>query len=66
MSEIRTGRLRWLGHVERMSEITVKNMFNNTPEGKTSVGKPRNMVRRRSKSSERKLVLEKPLKNSYG
>jgi hypothetical protein len=32
-------RLRWLGHVERMTEErTVKK---NTPEGKSSVGKPR-------------------------
>jgi hypothetical protein len=43
MSEIRKGRLRWLGHVERMpEERTVKKVFKNIPEGKKSVGKRRN------------------------
>jgi hypothetical protein len=42
VSEIRKGRLRWLGHVARISEErTVKKGFTNIPEGKTSVGKPR-------------------------
>jgi hypothetical protein len=35
------GRLRWLGHVERMSEErAVKRLYQNTPEG-SSVGRPR-------------------------
>jgi hypothetical protein len=42
ISDIRKGRLRWLGHVERMSEeITVKKVFKDTLEGKRSVGKSR-------------------------
>jgi hypothetical protein len=42
ISEIIKGRLRWLGHVERMSEErTVKKVFMNTLEGKRSVGRPR-------------------------
>jgi len=36
--EIKKGRLRWLGHVERMSEEMVEQ---NTPEGSRSVGRPR-------------------------
>jgi hypothetical protein len=41
-SEIRKGRLRWLGHVERMAEErTMKNVFKDTQERKRSVGKPR-------------------------
>jgi hypothetical protein len=41
-SEIRKGRLRWIGNVERMSEErTVKEVFKNTPEGERSVGKPK-------------------------
>jgi hypothetical protein len=42
---MRKGRSRWLGHMERMSEEeedTVKTVFKNTPEGRRSVGKPRN------------------------
>jgi hypothetical protein len=36
------GRLRWLGHVERMSEeIILTNVFKKIPEGKLSIGKPR-------------------------
>ena len=36
------GRLRWLGHVERMSEEReVKRLYRNTPEGSRSVGRPR-------------------------
>ena len=35
-------RLRWLGHVERMSkERVVKRLYQNTPEGSRSVGRPR-------------------------
>jgi hypothetical protein len=42
ISEIRKGRLKWLGHMERMSEErAVKKVFKNTPEIKTSVAKPR-------------------------
>jgi hypothetical protein len=42
ISEIRKGRLRWLGHVERMpEERTVKKGFKNFPEGKKPVGRPR-------------------------
>jgi hypothetical protein len=39
ISEIRKRRLRWLGHVERMSEE--RNALTNTPEGERFVGKPR-------------------------
>jgi hypothetical protein len=36
------GRIRWLGHAERMSEErTVKRVFKNIAEGKMSVGKTR-------------------------
>jgi hypothetical protein len=35
ISEIRKGRLKWLGHVERMpEERTVKKVFKNILEGK--------------------------------
>jgi len=41
-NEIKKGRLRWLGHVERMSEErVVKRLYQNTPEGSRSVGRPR-------------------------
>lgn len=41
-SEIGKGRSRSLGHVERMSEKrSVKKVFNNTPEGRRTVGKLR-------------------------
>jgi hypothetical protein len=41
ISEIRKGRLRYLGHVERMpEERTVKKVFMNI-QGKGSIGKPR-------------------------
>jgi len=34
--------LRWLGHVERMSEErVVKKLYQNTAEGSRSVGRPR-------------------------
>ena len=36
------GRLRWLGHVESMSEErVVKRLYQNTAEGSRSVGRPR-------------------------
>jgi len=42
VTEIKTGRLRWLGHVERMSEErVVKRLYQNTPEGSRSVGRLR-------------------------
>jgi len=42
VTEIKKGRLRWLGHVERMSEESVvKRLYQNTPEGSRSVGRPR-------------------------
>jgi hypothetical protein len=42
LSEIIRGRLRWLGHVERMSEErTVKKVLKNILEGKMSVGRLR-------------------------
>jgi hypothetical protein len=41
ISDVREGRLRWFGHVERMpQERTVKEVFKTIPEGKSSVGKP--------------------------
>ena len=40
--EIKRGRLRWLGHVERMSEErVVKRLYQNIPEGSRSVERPR-------------------------
>jgi hypothetical protein len=42
VTEIKKGRLRWLGHVERMSEErVVKRLYQNTQEGSRSVGRPR-------------------------
>jgi hypothetical protein len=42
ISEIRKGRLRWLGHMERMpEERKLKKVFKNTLEGKRSVGNRR-------------------------
>ena len=42
VTEIKNGRLRWLGHVEGMSEERVeKRLYQNTPEGSRSVGRPR-------------------------
>jgi hypothetical protein len=42
ISETRKGRLRWLGHEERMpDERTVKKVFKTIPYGKISGGKPR-------------------------
>jgi len=42
VTEIIKGRLRWLGHVEKMSEErVVKRLYQNTPEGSRSVGRPR-------------------------
>ena len=42
ISEMRKRRLRWLGHVQRLSEErAVKMVFKNTVEGKRSLGNPR-------------------------
>ena len=42
VTEIKKGRLRQLGHVERMSEErVVKRLYQNTPKGSRSVGRPR-------------------------
>ena len=42
MSEIKKGRLRWLGHVERVSEESnVNKVFKNSTEGRRSIGKPK-------------------------
>jgi hypothetical protein len=39
-AEIKKARLRWLGHVERMSEDRViKKLFMSKPEGRRSVGR---------------------------
>jgi hypothetical protein len=47
VTEIKKGRFRWLGHVERMSvERVVKRLYQNTPEGSRSVGRPRLTFRR--------------------
>ena len=41
VTEIKKGRLRWLGRVERMSEErVVKRLYQNTHEGSRSVGRP--------------------------
>jgi hypothetical protein len=41
ISEIRKGRLRWLGHMETMpEERTVEKVSKNISEGKNFVGKP--------------------------
>ena len=42
VTDIKKRRLRWLGHVERMSEErVVKRLYQNTPEGSRNVGRPR-------------------------
>jgi hypothetical protein len=42
VTEIKKGRLRWLGHVARMSdERVVKRLYQNIPEGSRNVGRPR-------------------------
>ena len=42
VTEVRKGRLRWLGHVDRMSEErVVKRVYQITAEGSRSVGRPR-------------------------
>jgi hypothetical protein len=41
VAEIKKARLRWLGHVERMSEDRViKKLYMSKPEGRRSVGRP--------------------------
>jgi hypothetical protein len=42
VAEIKKARLRWLGHVERMSEDRViKKLYKSKPEGRRSVGRPK-------------------------
>jgi hypothetical protein len=42
VAEIKKARLRWLGHVERMSEYRViKKLYMSKPEGRRSVGRPK-------------------------
>jgi hypothetical protein len=42
VAEIKKARLRWLGHVERMSEDRViKKLYTSKPEGRRSVGRPK-------------------------
>jgi hypothetical protein len=42
VAEIKKARLRWLGHVERMSENRViKKLYMSKPEGRRSVGRPK-------------------------
>jgi hypothetical protein len=42
VAEIKKVRLRWLGHVERMSDDTViKKLYMNKPEGRSSIGRPK-------------------------
>jgi hypothetical protein len=42
VAEIKKARLRWLGHVERMSEDRViKKLYMSKPEGRRSVGRPK-------------------------
>ena len=42
VTEIKKGRLKWLGHVERMSEERIgKGLYHNTPGGSRSVERPR-------------------------
>jgi hypothetical protein len=42
VAEIKKARLRWLGHVETMSEDRViKKLYMSKPEGRRSVGRPK-------------------------
>jgi hypothetical protein len=42
VAEIKKARLRWLGHIERMSEDRViKKLYMSKPEGRRSVGRPK-------------------------
>jgi hypothetical protein len=42
VAEIKKARLRWLGHVERMSEDRViKKLYMSKPEGRRNVGRPK-------------------------
>jgi hypothetical protein len=42
VAEINKARLRWLGHVERISEDRViKKLYVSKPEGRRSVGRPK-------------------------
>jgi hypothetical protein len=42
VAEIKKARLRWVGHLERMSEDRViKKLYMSKPEGRRSVGRPK-------------------------
>jgi hypothetical protein len=42
VADIKKARLRWLGHVERMSEDRgIKKLYMSKPEGRSSVGRPK-------------------------
>jgi hypothetical protein len=42
VAEIKKARLRWMGHVERMSEDRViKKLYMSKPGGRRSVGRPK-------------------------
>jgi hypothetical protein len=42
VAEIKKARLKWLGHVERMSEDRdIKKLYMSKPEGRRSVGRPK-------------------------
>jgi hypothetical protein len=42
VTEVKSMRLRWLGHIDRMSnDRSTKKLYNNKPEGLTLVGRPR-------------------------
>jgi hypothetical protein len=59
MAEIRKGTLHWFGHEERMpGERAVKQVLKNRPfpEGKISVGKPRNRCLRDVENDPKKMV----------
>jgi hypothetical protein len=59
ISENRKGRLRWLGHEERMpEERTVKKGVKTIPDGKTSVGRPRQIWFDDVENDLKKMLLE--------
>jgi hypothetical protein len=42
VTDIKKARLRWLGHVERMSEDRfIKKLYMSEPEGRGNVGRPK-------------------------
>lgn len=67
ISEIRKGRVRWLGHVERVTEETsVKKMFKNIPEGKNPIIKPRKGRLDNVKNYVNKIGVTACRKSDYG